>query len=128
MNLQFAFLCESANLSASNLFNVLGGGIGVIFFNALPQTRHLTLLLRLEYNPVMETGEHGIQIRLLDNDGLDKISSISLRLEFRKGERFFNFITGLAAKFDSFGEHSVEISVDGHSVISIPLNIMAQKG
>lgn len=125
MNCQFAFLCDAANILPNNLFNVLGGGIGTLIFENLPQVRALTLLLRIEYNPISESGAHIIRIRLVDIDGRDKIEPLELNIEFLPNLRFFNFITGLAPKFDVYGPHSVEVSVDRHSIISIPLDVIS---
>ncbi len=125
MNSQFAFLCEAANISANNLFNVLGGGIVNLYFKELPQRQALTLLLRIEYNSVIENGKHLIEIRLVDGDGRDKILPLSLEVDFPAQGRFFNFITSLIPTFDVYGPHSVEISVDRHSISSIPLNIIS---
>ena len=125
MNYQFAFLCDAANILPNNLFNVLGGGIATLAFESLPCQRPLTLLLRIEYNPISESGNHVIEIRLVDMDGRDKIQPLSLNVEFSPNFRFFNFITGLIPKFDVYGPHSVEISVDRHSIVSIPLDIIS---
>ncbi|MDD5583627.1 MAG: hypothetical protein PHV55_01040 [Candidatus Omnitrophica bacterium] len=128
MKLQFAFLCDSANISQNNLFNALGGGIENIFLSQLPFTRPLTLLLRVEYDLVMESGEHDVNIRVLNANGADKITPLSLRITFPEKERFFNFVAALVPTFDEYGAHSVEIAVDRYGVASIPLNAVAQKG
>ncbi|MCM8831035.1 MAG: hypothetical protein NC918_02445 [Candidatus Omnitrophica bacterium] len=123
MKSQFAFLCEAANITANNLFNVLGGGIATLFFPQLPVQKTLGLLLRIEYNAILESGSHKIEIRLIDSDGKDKMAPLFLDVDFPNNLRFFNFITNLNIIFDVYGLHSVEISVDRHIITSIPLQV-----
>jgi hypothetical protein len=127
MKSQFAFLCDSVNTTQSNLFNVLGGGIENMNFGQLPQTRPVALLIRIEYSDVTESGDHRVEIRLIDSDGRDKMPPAILNVNFPQGQRFFNFIATLMPLFDRYGTHSVEIAVDRHNIVSVPLNIIQQQ-
>lgn len=124
MNSQFAFLCDAANISKNNLFNVLSGGIENFTFRQLPQTRPVSLLIRIEYTSVEESGDHIVEIRLIDSDGKDRMSPARLKVNFPKSGRFFNLMAPLIPRFDEYGPHGVEISVDRHTIASIPLNVI----
>jgi hypothetical protein len=124
MKSQFAFLCDAVNITQNNLFNVLGGGIENFMFDQLPQKRPVALLLRIEYSHFTESGDHIVEIRLIDSDGRDKMPPTSLNVNFPAQGRFFNFVANLVPTFDVYGAHSVEISVDRHNILSIPLSVM----
>jgi hypothetical protein len=123
MKMHYAFLCDSANVSAHNLFNVLGGGIEKINFTQFPQIRQLVLLLRIEYAPATEGGEHKLDIRFVDADGQDKFPPVGMNLKLLKTEKFFNMVMNLTPRFEKPGAHSVDIAVDKQVIVSIPLEI-----
>ncbi|MFA5164203.1 MAG: hypothetical protein WC481_01395 [Candidatus Omnitrophota bacterium] len=124
MQSQFAFLCDAVNITQNNLFNVLGGGIEKFHLSQLPQNRPVALLLRIEYNPITENGDHVIEIRIIDCDGQNKISPALLNVSFPPQVRTFNIVTNMIPRFDRYGMHSVEVAVDRHHIVSIPLNVI----
>lgn len=127
MEMQYAFLCNAVNMAQGNLFNVLGGGITRFHFTNLPQARPVALLVKVEYNPVTEAGEHRVEIRLIDGDGRDKIAPVSLNVNFVAQNRAFNLVANLVPTFDAYGAHSVGISVDRHEITSIPLEVVQRQ-
>jgi hypothetical protein len=121
MKSQFAFLCDAVNITGNNLFNVLGGGVENIFSRTLPFTRHMSLLVRIEYSHV-ESGGHTVQVRLIDGDGKDRMAPASLQVDFPESSHCFNLMATLSPTFERYGAHSVEIAVDRNSLASIPIN------
>lgn len=106
------------------LLDVEGGGIHYLNVNSLPAKRPITLVTDIEYNKVTESGEHVIEIRLIDADGQDVMESRLLKQNFSEKATSFGFFTKLKPTFCKHGWYSVEIAVDRHHLATISLNIM----
>lgn len=123
---QFAFLCDAVNIAQNNLFNVLGGGIESMILTQLPKRRPFSLLMRIEYSAISESGNHRVEVRLVDADGKDRMPPVSLEVSFPREGRFFNLISSLNPQFEQYGTHSIEIAVDRHTIATIPINVVAK--
>lgn len=127
MNPSVAFLCKKFEITKDGLFNVENGGIDCLHFTKLPAETSRMLLADIEYDHITESGEHKIEIRIIDGDGNNKMSPILLDVDFPQNKRFYDFGGELIAAFDSYGMHSVEIFIDGTHIKSLPLNIVPEE-
>ena len=118
-----AFLCDKLEIRKDGLFDVTGGGISCLHFSQLPEERRITLMVDVEYDPITESGEHIIKIGIIDSDGKDKMPPKLLNATFPQSQRFFDIAGDLYPIFDKYGMHSVEVAIDGHNILSLPLGI-----
>jgi len=87
----------------------------------LPAQRILTLFLDVQYNNATESGEHVLEIKLIDKDGKNVIKP------FLKKEKAISclFFPQLKPRFYNYGVHSVEVSIDGYHLTATLLNILS---
>lgn len=123
MKTHIAFLCDKLEITKDGLFNVIGGGISCLHLSRLPGERPITLMVDVEYDPIKESGEHIIKIRVIDSDEKDKMPPKLINATFPQNQRFFDIAGDLFPVFDAYGSHSVEVAVDKQRLVSISLNI-----
>ena len=126
MDIQVAVLCDAATDYKGKL-NLLGT------FNSI-QTRDLpsnypqcSIVLRVVFKRV-EEGSHKLRINFVDEDGKFVMPSIELPFEVSVPENdsfaYRNFILNIQRlKFEKFGQHAVDIAIDGRQEASIPLEV-----
>ena len=126
MDIQVAVLCDAATDYKGKL-NLLGT------FNSI-QTRDLpsnypqcSIVLRVVFKRV-EEGSHKLRINFVDEDGKFVMPSIELPFEVKVPENdsfaYRNFILNIQRlKFEKFGQHAVDIAIDGRQEASIPLEV-----
>ena len=122
MRVEYAFLADCVDTTQNGLFNCYGCGIHVLQFDKLPEERPLTLAMSIQHSPE-DAGDHIIKIRLIDSEGRDKISPIVMDAEFTTTAKFYGLYTRFYPLFHRYGLHSVEVTVDGRQVASLPLSI-----
>lgn len=126
MDIQVAVLCDAATDYKGKL-NLLGT------FNSV-HTRELpanypqcSIVLRVVFK-VVEEGSHKLRINFVDEDGKFVMPSIELPFEVKVPENdsfaYRNFILNIQRlKFEKFGQHAVDIAIDGRQEASIPLEV-----
>ena len=126
MDIQVAVLCDAATDYKGKL-NLLGT------FNSV-HTRELpanypqcSIVLRVVFK-LVEEGSHKLRINFVDEDGKFVMPSIELPFEVKVPENdsfaYRNFILNIQRlKFEKFGEHAVDIAIDGRQEASIPLEV-----
>ena len=126
MDIQVAVLCDAATDYKGKL-NLLGT------FNSI-QTRDLpsnypqcSIVLRVVFK-LVEEGSHKLRINFVDEDGKFVMPSIELPFEVKVPENdsfaYRNFILNIQRlKFEKFGQHAVDIAIDGRQEASIPLEV-----
>ena len=126
MDIQVAVLCDAATDYKGKL-NLLGT------FNSV-HTRELpanypqcSIVLRVVFK-VVEEGSHKLRINFVDEDGKFVMPSIELPFEVSVPENdsfaYRNFILNIQRlKFEKFGQHAVDIAIDGRQEASIPLEV-----
>ena len=126
MDIQVAVLCDAATDYKGKL-NLLGT------FNSV-HTRELpanypqcSIVLRVVFK-LVEEGSHKLRINFVDEDGKFVMPSIELPFEVSVPENdsfaYRNFILNIQRlKFEKFGEHAVDIAIDGRQAASIPLEV-----
>jgi hypothetical protein len=122
MRVEYSFLCEYADPTRGDLINIFGAGLHSLPFTKLPDKRPLTLVMSIEYSQEA-VGEHKVDIRLIDSDGKDRICPLTSDVVFPTDKRFYGFDIRLCPLFHRYEYHSVEVTVDGRRVASIPLTI-----
>ena len=126
MDIQVAVLCDAATDYKGKL-NLLGT------FNSV-HTRELpanypqcSIVLRVVFK-LVEEGSHKLRINFVDEDGKFVMPSIELPFEVNVPENdsfaYRNFILNIQRlKFEKFGQHAVDIAIDGRQEASIPLEV-----
>jgi len=126
MDIQVAVLCDAATDYKGKL-NLLGT------FNSV-HTRELpanypqcSIVLRVVFK-LVEEGSHKLRINFVDEDGKLVMPSIELPFEVKVPENdsfaYRNFILNIQRlKFEKFGQHAVDIAIDGRQEASIPLEV-----
>ena len=119
-------LCDAATDHKGKL-NLLGT------FNSV-HTRELpanypqgSIVLRVVFK-LVEEGSHKLRINFVDEDGKFVMPSIELPFEVSVPENdsfaYRNFILNIQRlKFEKFGQHAVDIAIDGRQEASIPLEV-----
>ena len=119
-------LCDAATDYKGKL-NLLGT------FNSV-HTRELpanypqcSIVLRVVFK-LVEEGSHKLRINFVDEDGKFVMPSIELPFEVKVPENdsfaYRNFILNIQRlKFEKFGQHAVDIAIDGRQEASIPLEV-----
>ena len=131
MDIQVAVLCDAATDYKGKL-NLLGT------FNSV-HTRELpanypqcSIVLRVIFK-LVEEGSHKLRINFVDEDGKFVMPSIELPFEVSVPENdsfaYRNFILNIQRlKFEKFGQHAVDIAIDGRQEASIPLEVKQLPG
>ena len=125
MTLEFSFLCDYLDITDRGLVNIYGGAIHRLSFDKLPDKRPITLALAIQYDPIDDSGFHRLETRVIDGDGTDSMNPEIVETSFPRDRRFYCMDIKLRPAFKDYGEHSVEVSVDGHHLTSIPLSIVS---
>ena len=126
MDIQVAVLCDAARASTGKL-NLLGT-FNSVYTRELPANYpQCSIVLRVVFKPV-EEGSHKLRINFVDEDGKFVMPSIELPFDVNiPGEDSFlyrNFILNIQRlKFEKFGQHAVDIAIDGRQEASIPLEV-----
>ena len=126
MDIQVAVLCDAATDNKGKL-NLLGT------FNSV-HTRELpanypqcSIVLRVVFKRV-EEGSHKLRINFVDEDGKFVMPSIERPFDVSVPETdsfaYRNFILNIQRlKFEKFGQHAIDIAIDGRQEASIPLEV-----
>ncbi len=126
MDIQVAVLCDAATDHKGKL-NLLGT-FNSVYTRELPANYpQCSIVLRVVFKRV-EEGSHKLRINFVDEDGKFVMPSIELPFEVNvPGEDSFlyrNFILNIQRlKFEKFGQHAVDIAIDGRQEASIPLEV-----
>jgi hypothetical protein len=133
--LDFAFLADAAEAEPGRKFYVLGGGIDSINAATFPVVHpHLSLVMRILIHPTETGRDHGIEIRMIDQDGgqvmrLDGNLSASPAMPGAGREIAMNMVVNMVStRFERAGDHSIEILIDGQHAKSVPLRLQQLTG
>ena len=126
MDIQVAVLCDAATDYKGKL-NLLGT-FNSVHARELPANYpQCSIVLRVVFKRV-EEGSHKLRINFVDEDGKFVMPSIELPFEVSVPENdsfaYRNFILNIQRlKFEKFGQHAVDIAIDGRQEASIPLEV-----
>lgn len=126
MKARHAFLCDFAEESGGKV-HALGVGIDRLQAPAAPVTHPmLTLVADIEFAHA-EAGDKTFAIELIDADGQPARERMSLPVSFAVPSgplglaRVVVQIPNL--RFESFGDYSFQVTVDGHSIAELRLAV-----
>jgi len=126
MDIQVAVLCDAATDYKGKL-NLLGT-FNSVHARELPANYpQCSIVLRVVFK-LVEEGSHKLRINFVDEDGKFVMPSIELPFEVKVPENdsfaYRNFILNIQRlKFEKFGQHAVDIAIDGRQEASIPLEV-----
>ena len=126
MDIQVAVLCDAATDYKGKL-NLLGT-FNSVYTQELPANYpQCSIVLRVVFK-LVEEGSHKLRINFVDEDGKFVMPSIELPFEVKVPENdsftYRNFILNIQRlKFEKFGQHAVDIAIDGRQEASIPLEV-----
>ena len=126
MRLESAFLCDCVDFTEKGLLNAYGMGIHALSFSKLPDKRPIMLVIAIEYDSVKDSGTHTIGIRIIDSDGRGVIKPIKMDDKFPTTARYYALDTKLYPTFDKYETHSVEVTLDGNNIASLPLDVVQE--
>lgn len=130
MRVELFSLCDAATASAGKL-NMLGA-FDTIWTKKTPAVHpQCSVALRIRFDSI-EKEKHKITINFVDADGrplippAEGIINVSFPDEQRSGSTNLIFnIQGL--KLEKYGEHSIDLAVDGRHEASLPLYVKERK-
>ena len=126
MDIQVAALCDAATDYKGKL-NLLGT-FNSVYTTELPANYpQCSIALRVVFKRI-EEGSHKLRINFVDEDGKFVMPSIELPFEVKVPNNdpylYRNFILNIQRlKFENFGQHAVDIAIDGRQEASIPLEV-----
>ncbi len=126
MDIQVAVLCDAATDYKGKL-NLLGTFNSVHTRDLPANYPQCSIVLRVGFR-LVEEGSHKLRINFVDEDGKFVMPSIELPFEVKVPENdsfaYRNFILNIQRlKFEKFGQHAVDIAIDGRQEASIPLEV-----
>jgi hypothetical protein len=131
MYFQVAVLCDAATDHAGKL-NILGA-FDTIVGNSFPLVHpQCSVALRIVFTE-FESGDHKVQVNMLNEDGEKVIKPIELGLKISAPRQGFfvsrNVILNWQRlKVEKPGEYSVDVAVDNKLATRIPLQVLRLSG
>lgn len=127
MNLDFAFLCDSAQESGGKV-HALGIGIDTINAAQVPVTHPLlTVVVQLRYS-VAEAGDKSLAVRLIDADGREVVNAVGGTIAFPTPEGARTNTARLivafgGVNFAAYGDYAVHVAINGAEVADLPVAV-----
>jgi hypothetical protein len=127
MNIEVFSLCDAATVDVAGKLNVLGA-FDTIWAGSMPTFYpHCAIALRIRFNNA-ERGEHRVAVNFVDLDGKHLIPGAdgTININFSESQRSgsANLVLNIQMlQLQSYGEHSIDLAVDGMNVGSLPLFI-----
>ncbi|MEE9286187.1 MAG: hypothetical protein V3V35_10740 [Dehalococcoidia bacterium] len=128
MNVEFAFICDYAD--AGTKISALGIGFDTIMAREVPVTHpHFHLVAQFRAS-VAETGEKELVIRLIDADGADVMSPVTVKINVSPPpqgltESVARMAIGVnGVRFNKFGQYALHVVMQGQEIIRIPLRVI----
>jgi hypothetical protein len=128
LDLEFAFLCDSAQESGGKI-HALGIGFDSILAPSMPVTHPaITVVAQLRYS-MDEAGQKALAVRAIDADGRSIVNPIDRQIEFPtppgRPSNVARLIIGLTGvHFISYGDYAVHITLDGASVAQLAFSVV----
>jgi hypothetical protein len=129
MHTNFAFLCDAANQGADGKLNALGIGVSQIRAQQVPaQHPRLVMIAEVAYTAV-EAGTKAMSLRVIDADGGYVIPPIEGQIAFNEPDGTLTPVAHLVLElnmltFPAYGVYSLDLTVDGDTVASMPLEVL----
>lgn len=130
MQIEVFSLCDAATVEGGKL-NILGA-FDTIMASKVPVVHpHCAVALRFRFKSI-EGNEHDIAVKFVDVDGGHVISPASavIKIKYADGQRSSsaNLVLNLQGlKLAKFGEYSIDLTVKGKNMSSIPFFVRQRK-
>ncbi len=130
MKVVTALLSDWANISNDGRINMLGAGIDRVNIAIAPSKEkpirgQFMLVVRIERD-IGEEGLHTLQVLVVEPDG-NRIGD--MQVQFTADKKFNNAIFGIMGiPLYQLGPHSFEVLIDGHNMISLPIDVVLTQG
>jgi hypothetical protein len=126
MTIQVAVLCDAATDYNSKL-NLLGTFDTILAAQLPAQHPQCSVALRIAFDRV-EEGSHRLSMNFVDEDGqpIMPVMDLPIEIVFPSDATFMsrNFVVNIQQlKFEKAGLYSIDLSVDGRPLSSIPLAV-----
>ncbi len=126
MTIQVAVLCDAATDYNSKL-NLLGTFDTILAAQLPAQHPQCSVALRIAFDRV-EEGAHRLSMNFVDEDGqpIMPVMDVPIEIVFPSDATFMsrNFVVNIQQlKFEKAGLYSIDLSVDGRPLSSIPLAV-----
>ncbi len=128
MNVEFAFLCDSAQESGGKI-HALGIGLESIAAPRVPaMLPTVTVVTQLRYS-IAEAGPKALAIRAVNADGQNIVDPIDREIEFpmppRRTTNIGRLIIALTSvRFEVYGDYSVHVALNGSEIARLPLSVV----
>lgn len=128
MNVEFAFLCDSAQESGGKI-HALGIGLESITAPRVPaMLPTVTVVAQMRYS-IAEAGKKALAIRAVNADGQNIVDPIDREIEFpmppRRTTNTGRLIIALTSvRFESYGDYSVHVALNGSEIARLPLTVV----
>ena len=129
MQLEYAFLADSAQVSSDGKMFVLGGGIDRIFSKQFPATHpYMSLVVKIQLHPAECEREHGLEVELWDPDGKSIGGKVAATFSAPRqpGGRpsYVQLVMNvLNAEFRVPGDYAFQIVADGQLLKTLPIHL-----
>jgi hypothetical protein len=127
MEVEYAFLADSAQTSSDGKLYVLGGGIDTIYAKKFPAVHPaVSFVLKLELHPTECDREHGLEVELSDPDGNPVGTKLSGKFEAKRRRHgrhaFVQMVLNFQlARFEHPGDYAFHVLIDGQHKKSVSL-------
>ncbi len=129
MNIQIAVLCDAA-VDYNGKLSLLGA-FDTIVTSHLPAVHpQCSIALRIAFNKI-EEGSHKVRINFVNEDGKFVMPSIDMPVDVtippEVNSLVRNFVINIQQlKFDTPGQYSIDVAIDGRLETNIPLFVRHQ--
>jgi hypothetical protein len=129
MQLEFAFLADSAQVSSDSKMFVLGGGIDRISSKQFPATHpYMSLVVKIQLHPAECEREHGLEVDLWDPDGKSIGAKVTGKFSAqRQAEGRSSYVqlvmNMIGVEFRVPGDYGFQILADGQLLKTLPLRL-----
>ncbi|MFH1023207.1 MAG: hypothetical protein V1809_07435 [Planctomycetota bacterium] len=125
MDIQMAAICDAATEDQRGKLNILGA-FDTIYARDFPVTHpHCAVAYRIRFSR-LEAGVHRIKVTFVDADGRPILPPLEGEMNIHPAEEQDSTVANLilvinGLKIEKAGEHSIDMSLDGNPVKSLPL-------
>ena len=130
MQIEIFSICDAATIEGGKL-NILGAFDTILASEAPVTHPHCTVALRFRFQSI-EGNEHKISVKFVNADGEHVIPPANgvIKINFAKEQRTSsaNLVLNLQGlKLAKFGEYSIDLTVNGKNIASLPFFVKQRK-
>jgi len=128
VDVNFAFLCDAAELGQHGKISALGIGIQNFYIADLDQPGPPFVFVCHLAGSSTEVGTKKAAVHLIDADGNELVPPMQCELNVAKPNAGNRWGTGLlmqynGVKYPRYGAYAVSMVVDGHELVNLPFTV-----